>query len=59
MARRDQPRLIGLGAALLAGYGWRERGADDPTLPLPLLRSRVVALGLLTQFIGATDARSR
>ena len=43
---------IGLGAALLAGYGWRERGVEDPTLPLPLLRSRVVALGLLTQFIG-------
>jgi EmrB/QacA subfamily drug resistance transporter len=49
----DAPNLawIGAGIALLAGYAWRERGADDPTLPLPLLRNRVVALGLLTQFL--------
>jgi EmrB/QacA subfamily drug resistance transporter len=42
---------LGAGTLLLAGYAWRERGIDDPTLPLPLLRNRVVALGLLTQFI--------
>lgn len=40
---------LAAGAALLAGYAWRERGADDPTLPLPLLRHRIVALGLLAQ----------
>ena len=37
--------------ALLAGYGWRERGADDPVLPLPLLRHRIVSLGLASQFV--------
>ncbi len=49
----DAPNLawIGAGTLLLAGYAWRERGVDDPTLPLPLLRNRVVAFGLLTQFL--------
>jgi EmrB/QacA subfamily drug resistance transporter len=42
---------LGSAAVLLAGYGWRERGAEDPVLPLPLLRRRIVALGLLTQFL--------
>ncbi|MFM1988697.1 MAG: hypothetical protein RJA99_1654 [Pseudomonadota bacterium] len=42
---------IGSGVLLLAGYAWRERGVEDPVLPLPLLRNRVVTLGLLTQFI--------
>jgi EmrB/QacA subfamily drug resistance transporter len=41
---------IGSGVVLLAGYAWRERGVADPVLPLPLLKSRVVTLGLLTQF---------
>jgi len=49
----DAPNLAWLCAAavLLAGYGWRERGAEDPVLPLPLLRQRIVSLGLLTQFL--------
>jgi EmrB/QacA subfamily drug resistance transporter len=38
-------------AALLAGYAWRDARADDPVLPLPLLRTRIVSLGLLTQFL--------
>jgi EmrB/QacA subfamily drug resistance transporter len=40
---------IAAGAGLLGGYAWRERGAEDPTLPLALLRHRIVALGLLAQ----------
>jgi EmrB/QacA subfamily drug resistance transporter len=44
--------LLAAAATLLAGYGWRDHGAEDPVLPLPLLRQRIVALGLLTQFIG-------
>jgi MFS family permease len=43
---------LGAGAALLAGYAWRERTVEDPVLPLPLLRNRIVALGLLSQFLG-------
>lgn len=42
---------IGAGLVLLVGYGWRDRGAEDPVLPLPLLRRRIIALGLATQFI--------
>ncbi|RPH44317.1 MAG: MFS transporter [Burkholderiales bacterium] len=40
------------GAVLLAGYAWREHGVADPVLPLPLLRNRIVALGLMSQFLG-------
>jgi len=38
-------------AALLGGYAWRDARAADPVLPLPLLRTRIVSLGLLTQFL--------
>jgi EmrB/QacA subfamily drug resistance transporter len=40
------------GTLLLVGYAWREHGVADPVLPLPLLRSRIVALGLMTQCLG-------
>lgn len=36
---------------LLGGYAWRDARAADPVLPLPLLRTRIVSLGLLTQFL--------
>jgi EmrB/QacA subfamily drug resistance transporter len=42
---------LGAAAALLAGYVWRDHGAEDPVLPLPLLRHRIIALGLMTQFL--------
>jgi MFS family permease len=50
----DAPNLgwLGLAATLLAAFGWRERRLEDPVLPLGLLGNRLVALGLLTQFIG-------
>lgn len=43
------PRIVGLGlgaAALLAGFIWFERGADEPLLPLELFRTKVFSISV-------------
>jgi len=45
-------RWLGAAALLLAGYAWRDARAEDPVLPLGLLRRRMVSMGLLSQLLG-------
>jgi len=53
-AWNDRPNLwwLGLTIVLVGGFAWREARADDPVLPVRLLRHRIIALGLATQFAG-------
>jgi len=45
-------RWLAAAAVLLAGYAWRDARAEDPVLPLGLLRLPMVSRGLLGQMIG-------
>jgi EmrB/QacA subfamily drug resistance transporter len=53
-AWNDRPNLwwLGLAIVLVGAFAWREARADDPVLPVRLLRHRIIALGLVTQFAG-------
>jgi EmrB/QacA subfamily drug resistance transporter len=52
MLDSENLRWLGAAAVLLAGYAWRDARAEDPVLPLGLLRRSMVSRGLASQMIG-------